>query len=105
MSDDIVEQLLQQAKVEAKKYGDAPDIQIEWKAANEITRLRAEVLEQARLLGMSGEREAQLRARVEVLRKELTDIAEYCDELDATVSTISYAARRALARTAEEDKP
>ena len=47
----------------------------------------------------------RLRARVEVLRKELTDIAEYCDELDATVSTISYAARRALARTAEEAKP
>ena len=47
----------------------------------------------------------RLRARVEVLRKELTDIAEYCDELDATVSTISYAARRALARTAEEATP
>ena len=47
----------------------------------------------------------RLRARVEVLRKELTDIAEYCDELDPTVSTISYAARRALARTAEEAKP
>ena len=77
----------------------------EMKMAQEIKRLRAEVLEQARLLGMSGEREAKLLARVEVLRKELTDIAEYCDELDATVSTISYAARRALARTAEEDKP
>ena len=47
----------------------------------------------------------RLRVRVEVLRKELTDIAEYCDELDPTVSTISYAARRALARTAEEAKP
>lgn len=39
--EDIVQMLLQQAKVEAKKYGDAPDIQIEWKAADEITRLRA----------------------------------------------------------------
>lgn len=35
----------------------------------EITRLRAEVEEQARLLGMSGEREAKLLARVEKLEK------------------------------------
>jgi polyhydroxyalkanoate synthesis regulator phasin len=33
----------------------------------EITRLRSEVLEQARLLDMSAEREARLRARVEEL--------------------------------------
>jgi hypothetical protein len=35
----------------------------------EIARVRAEVLEQARLLGMSAEREAKLRARVEVLER------------------------------------
>jgi hypothetical protein len=35
----------------------------------EIERLRAEVLEQARLLGMGSEREAKLLARVEVLEK------------------------------------
>ena len=43
-------------------------------AGNDITCLRAEVLEQARLLGMSGEREAKLRARVEVLEMALRRI-------------------------------
>jgi hypothetical protein len=38
---DIVERLRQQATIEAKKFGDAADIQLEWKAAAEITRLRA----------------------------------------------------------------
>jgi hypothetical protein len=49
MSDDIVERLRQQATIEAKKFGDAADIQLEWKAAAEIARLRArvEVLEAA----------------------------------------------------------
>ena len=61
--------------------------------------------EDAHIIADAAEEIERLRARVEVLRKELTDIAEYCDELDATVSTISYAARRALARTAEEAKP
>ena len=46
----------------------------EMKMAQEIKRLRAEVLEQARLLGMSGEREAKLRARVEVLEMALRRI-------------------------------
>jgi hypothetical protein len=47
---DIVERLRQQATVEAKKFGDARDIQIEWRAAEEIERLRArvEVLERVR---------------------------------------------------------
>jgi len=39
---DIVERLRQQATIEAKKFGDAADIQLEWKAAAEIERLRAE---------------------------------------------------------------
>jgi hypothetical protein len=43
---DIVERLRQQATVEAKKFGDARDIQIEWRAAEEIERLRAEVVRQ-----------------------------------------------------------
>ena len=42
----------------------------------EITRLRAEVLEQARLLGMSGEREAKLLARVEELESLARELAE-----------------------------
>jgi hypothetical protein len=42
---DIVERLRQQATVEAKKFGDARDIQIEWRAAEEIERLRARVAE------------------------------------------------------------
>jgi hypothetical protein len=40
---DIVERLRQQATIEAKKFGDAAYIQLEWKAADEITRLRARV--------------------------------------------------------------
>jgi hypothetical protein len=36
---------------------------------DQISNLRAEVMEQARLLGMSGEREAKLLARVEKLEK------------------------------------
>jgi hypothetical protein len=44
---DIVERLRQQATIEAKKFGDSAHIQLEWKAAEEITRLRdrVEVLE------------------------------------------------------------
>jgi hypothetical protein len=64
---DIVERLRQQATIEAKKFGDSADIQLEWKAADEITRLRADLLEQASLLGMGAEREEKLLARVEVL--------------------------------------
>jgi hypothetical protein len=47
---DIVERLRQQATIEAKKFGDAAYIQLEWKAADEITHLRArvEVLERIR---------------------------------------------------------
>jgi hypothetical protein len=50
MSDDIVERLRQQATIGAKKFGDAADIPLEWKAATEIERLRArvEVLERVR---------------------------------------------------------
>jgi len=40
---------------------------------DQISNLRAEVLEQARLLGMSGEREAKLLARVEELTDALID--------------------------------
>jgi len=79
MSEDIV--AMARAAQQDERLSDGP---LYGKLADEITRLRA---------------------RVKELRKELTDIAEYCDELDATVSTISYAARRALERTAEEAKP
>jgi len=72
---DIVERLRQQATVEAKKFGDARDIQIEWRAAEEIERLRA---------------------RVAKLDKALEEIAEYCCGDDPTVSTIQYAILRAL---------
>jgi hypothetical protein len=43
MSDDIVERLRQQATIGAKKFRDFADIPLEWKAAAEITRLRARV--------------------------------------------------------------
>jgi len=45
---------------------------VAWMRA-EIARLRAEVMEQSRLLGMSGEREAKLLARVEELTDALID--------------------------------
>lgn len=47
---DIVQRLRLQAIVEAKKFGDAADLQIEWKAATEIAHLRSrvEVLERVR---------------------------------------------------------
>lgn len=45
-------------------------------AGNDITCLRAEVLEQARLLGISGEREAKLRARVNELESLARELAE-----------------------------
>ena len=35
----LIKRLRQQATIEAKKYGDPYDIQIEWKAADEIERL------------------------------------------------------------------
>ena len=40
MSADIVKRLRLQATVEAKKFGDVANTQIEWKAAAEIERLR-----------------------------------------------------------------
>lgn len=43
-------------------------------ARAEIERLRAEVLEQARLLGMSGEREAKLLAEIERLRARVAEL-------------------------------
>jgi hypothetical protein len=45
MSDDIVERLRQQATIGAKKFRDFADIPLEWKAADEIERLRARVEE------------------------------------------------------------
>ena len=62
---DIVERLraLAQAKHDDLSVGD--------EAADEIEGLRREVLEQARLLGMSGEREADLRGEIERFEKEL----------------------------------
>ena len=40
---DIVYRLRQQARIEAKKYGDQADLQLEWQAAEELERLRDEV--------------------------------------------------------------
>jgi len=73
---DLVERLRQQATIEAKKFGDARDIQIEWRAAEEIERLRA---------------------RVEVLETALRYYAE--DNYNG------YNATGACARAALEDKP
>jgi hypothetical protein len=60
---DIVERL-RAPSVGTTEWG---HIALHGEAAAEITRLRVEVEEQARLLGMSGEREAKLLARVEEL--------------------------------------
>jgi hypothetical protein len=63
----------------------------------EITRLRAEVMEQARLLGMGSEREAKLRARIKILEKALR---YYADE-----AYNGYNANGGCARAALEAKP
>ena len=48
---------------------------------NEIERLRAECNEQARLLGISGSREAKLMADIEALRKELAEANSFIESL------------------------
>ena len=84
MSDDIVDivqRLRLQAIVEAKMWGDAAELQIEWKAADEIERLRD---------------------RVEVLESLMRGIAEYCEEGDRrTFIAVANTARAAL----KEAKP
>ena len=47
----------------------------------EIERLRAECNEQARLLGISGSREAKLMADIETLRKELAEANSFIESL------------------------
>ena len=53
----------------------------------EIEQLRAEVLEQARLLGMSGEREAKLLAEIERLRARVEVLARACRLIQIDPST------------------
>ena len=52
-------------------------------AADEIERLRAELSEQCRLLGMSGEREAKHLAQIEALEKERDALRAELDALKA----------------------
>ena len=47
----------------------------------EIERLRAECNEQARLLGISGSREAKLMADIDALRKELAEANSFIESL------------------------
>lgn len=47
----------------------------------EIERLRTECNEQARLLGISGSREAKLMADIETLRKELAEANSFIESL------------------------
>ena len=65
MSDNDIIELVRHLRAMARCEHE--DMTVVVDAADEITRLRAEVHEQARMLGMSAEREAKLRARVEVL--------------------------------------
>jgi hypothetical protein len=76
MSDDIVERLRQQATIEAKKFGDSADIQLEWKAASEIVTLRVENdhLKQARSDALAGG--DALREEIARLRAGLQRIVE-----------------------------
>jgi len=76
----------------------------EMKMAQEITRLRSEVLEQSRLLGMSAEREAKLRARVEVLERACQLIQADPDPSAVVECTGCYRHSR-LAYHALEAKP
>jgi hypothetical protein len=62
-------------KIAAKRLldpssGSVDDLDPLHAAAAEIERLRGETLEQARLLGMSGEREAKLVSEIERLRAD-----------------------------------
>jgi hypothetical protein len=68
---DIVERLRQQATIEAKKFGDAADIQLEWKAAAEIIRLRAENIH-LRRAGMDRPSAELHEAALAELRAEIT---------------------------------
>jgi hypothetical protein len=51
-------------------------------AADEIERLRAELSEQCRLLGMSGEREAKHLAQIAALEKERDDLRAKIEEME-----------------------
>jgi hypothetical protein len=74
----------------------------ELRAENE--RLRAEVLEQARLLGMSGEREAKLLARVEELERVVATVQNA--SADSTYLYRDEAINRlSIIRAALEAKP
>ena len=73
-------------------------------AAAEIERLRAEVQEQARLLGMGGEREAQLLARVEVLERACR-LIEGDPDPHAVAECIGCYRHSRLAYHALESKP
>lgn len=75
----------------------------EMKMAREIGRLRAEVEEQARLLGMGSEREAKLlaeierlRARVDALREPLAVYVHAHETGNSVPPHIEAAARAAL---------
>lgn len=87
-------------------YVEAEDVE---PLVDEITRLRAEVLEQARLLGMSGEREAKLRARVKMLEKALRDMLSgwrYIRETHGDLYGVGWDRAEGKARAAlEESKP
>ena len=62
---------------EARRHGSrAIPVEID-----EIERLRTELDESARLLGMSGERELDLRVQVERLQRELALTSETLDEI------------------------
>lgn len=56
--------------------------------ADEIERLRAEVLEQCRLNGMGGSREAKLRAEIEQQRLELSITEDACGMLESEVKQL-----------------
>ena len=85
---DIVERLRQQATVEAKKFGDSADIQLEWKAAAEIERLRADRRERIATAALTG-----LLACPEITgtHKELTNLA--VDLADALIARLDKEAK------------
>lgn len=74
-------------------------------AAAEIERLRAEVHEQARLLGMSGEREARLLARVEVLEVALRRIQTTPHPSVAAQCTSCYSHQKTATYALEDAAP
>lgn len=79
------DQLREQLK--ASEARDAESLRMYRSARDQRDQLRAEVMEQARLLGMSGERELSLRAEIDRLRKD-ADRLDWLADPENTIGNV-----------------